>query len=167
MPSKTLSPASGDVTSRFQDYLRSRGKRYTPEREAILETVLDLKSDMTPSSHFTPEDVARALRRRGLRMSVVTVYRNLPVFCDAGILRRTCLSSRENLYEVVRGHGSHDHLICIECGKVVEFEYDAFRVLQKAVAEGYGFAPRGHHLEILGVCPACRPAHVTGNHIGN
>lgn len=164
---KTLSPASRDVTSRFQEYLRSRGKRYTPEREAILETVLDLKSDLTPSSHFTPEDVAQALRRRGIRMSVVTVYRNLPVFCDAGILRRTCLSSRENLYEVVRGHGGHDHIICIECGKVVEFEYDAFGILQRAVAERHGFAPRGHHLEILGVCPGCRPGRETGGSSGN
>jgi Fur family ferric uptake transcriptional regulator len=96
-------------------------------------------------------------------MSVATVYRNLPVFCEAGILRRTCLSSGENLYEVVRGRRDHDHLICSGCGRVVEFVYDAFDVLQRAVAEKHGFLPRSHHLEIIGLCPGCRARGGTGS----
>ncbi len=136
----------------FQEFLRDNGKRYTPEREAILNVVLDCEG------HFTPEDVAQELDRASTKMSVVTVYRNLPVFVEAGILRRTCLSAGECRYEVVAGREHHDHLICTECGDVTEFQYEAIEVLQQAVAAQYRFTMKRHHLELVGLCEQCRRA---------
>lgn len=137
------------MLSSFQEFLRAKGKRYTPEREAILNII------GTFEGHFTPEDVAQSLSGGPVTMSVVTVYRNLPVFVDAGILRRTCLSARESRYELALGREHHDHLICSHCGEVTEFQYEAIEILQEAVAAHHGFTIERHHLELVGMCAAC------------
>lgn len=147
---RTRPPSFPEAKASLDAHLASRGMRRTGEREAILDVVLGL------GEHFTPEDVAKKLRGRGSRLSVVTVYRNLPVLCDAGILRRTCLSAGETKYELVWGHEHHDHLICCVCHDVVEFQYEAIEVLQEAVAARHGFALTSHHLELVGICPACQ-----------
>jgi Fur family ferric uptake transcriptional regulator len=134
----------------LREYLHRHGQRWTPEREAILGVVLSFEG------HFSPDDVQRSLAVAGHEMSAVTVYRNLPVFADAGILRRTCLAAGSTLYERVWGREHHDHLICTSCGEVVEFEYEAIEILQRAVAESHGFQPKGHHLELLGTCSRCQ-----------
>jgi len=149
-PQRTRPPSFPEAKASLDAHLASRGMRRTGEREAILDVVLGL------GEHFTPEDVARKLRGRGSRLSVVTVYRNLPVLCEAGILRRTCLSAGETKYELIWGHEHHDHLICCVCHDVVEFQYEAIEVLQEAVAARHGFALTSHHLELVGICPACQ-----------
>lgn len=106
--------------------------------------------------HFRAEDLAATLRRIGHRVSLVTVYRNLPLLERVGAIRRTCLTRDVAWYERVWGHEHHDHLICVRCGKVVEFEYRAIDVLQDLAAAEHGFRLTGHHLELLGFCPECR-----------
>ncbi|MBK8231306.1 MAG: transcriptional repressor [Candidatus Eisenbacteria bacterium] len=137
---------------RLDLYLRERGLRRTSEREELLDCVLGIPG------HFGPDEVLSALKRAGYRASLATIYRNLPVLCAAGILRRTCLSSGEMRYERALGAEHHDHLICEQCSTVVEFQYEAIEVLQEAVAERYGFELTNHHLELIGRCRACRDA---------
>lgn len=110
-------------------------------------------------AHFRPEDVAENMRSSGHPVSVVTVYRSLPLLVEAGIVRRACLAEETGggaVYEHVWGHPHHDHLVCLRCGKTVEFSYPAIEVLQDAVAREHGFDLVRHHLELVGVCADCR-----------
>lgn len=142
-----------EARKRFEAHLERRGMRRTGGRLAILSTVLDF------DEHFAPEDVIQALGKKGARVSSVSVYRTLPVLCEAQILRRTCLSSGETKYERALDSAHHDHLICSDCGQVVEFQYEAIEVLQDLVAAQHGFVLTHHHLELVGLCAACQRAN--------
>jgi len=124
--------------------------RLTSSRIRILNTICNY------NEHFRAEDLAEVIRRQGQAVSLVTIYRNLPVFEQAGVIRKTCRSGNVTWYERTWQKRHHDHLTCTECGKVVEFEYPAIDVLQDAVAKEHGFLLSGHHLELMGVCQSCR-----------
>lgn len=143
-------PSFSEAKDKLDRFLLHRGMRRTAEREVVLEQILRL------SGHFTPEEVVKAVDRGHSHVSLATVYRNLPVLAQAGIIRRTCLSAGEMKYELDWGRDHHDHLICSECETVVEFEYEAIEVLQRAVAEQHGYVLTSHHLELVGLCPDCR-----------
>jgi len=110
--------------------------------------------------HFRPEDLVAALRRQRRRVSLTTVYRNLSLLVDAGIIRKTDWQDVGRLgaarYERIWGREHHDHLVCSKCGTRVEFSYPAIDVLQDAVAKEHGFTLERHCLELVGVCPDCR-----------
>lgn len=109
--------------------------------------------------HFVPEDLVRALARRGHRVSLTTLYRNIPLLVEAGIIRQTCISEGGPVrYEGALGHKHHDHLICSRCGRKIEFSYPAIDVLQEEVARSHGFVLERHHLELIGLCPECQEA---------
>lgn len=111
--------------------------------------------------HFQPEELAKRLKKAGHHVSLSTVYRNLPLLIEAGVIREANVSGEEKggtCYEHVWGHAHHDHLICSRCGKRVEFNYPAIDVLQEAVARDFGFELERHHLELIGVCEDCLPA---------
>ena len=77
--------------------------------------------------------------------------------CRASSVEET---GRETVqYEHVWGRAHHDHLVCLHCGKQVEFQYPAIDVLQEEVAREYGFELKRHHLELIGVCADCRTSH--------
>ena len=109
--------------------------------------------------HFTPEELQEALASEGHAVALTTVYRNLPVFEQAGIIRRVSVLQGVGgggvVWEHVWGKPHHDHLVCVECGKRVEFVYPALEVLQEAVAAEYGFELTNHHMELMGRCPGC------------
>ena len=95
----------------------------------------------------------------GERVSVTTVYRNLPLLVAAGIVRRAPGEAGGRAgarYEHVWGRRHHDHLVCVSCGSVVEFHYPAIEVLQEAVAAEHGFRLLRHSLELKGLCESCR-----------
>ena len=141
--------------SRFRDTLRRRGQRYSSVREAIARAALGY------DGHFEVNDLLSELRQTGIEEAhLATVYRTLPLLVEAGIIQQTLLSSGErHFYEPAFERPHHDHLICVECGKVVEFEFEAFEVLQRDIAKKYGFELTSHVHELLGRCAVCRRAH--------
>lgn len=150
MPTSQRASTFAAARSRLDAYLAERGMRRTHGREEILAEALRF------GRHFTPDEIVRKLRARSATVSAVSVYRNLPVLCDAGILRRTCLVEGEIKYECEWGQAHHDHLICSHCHAVIEFEYEAIEVLQQAVAASHGFVLTHHHLELVGICGTCQ-----------
>jgi Fur family ferric uptake transcriptional regulator len=140
----------------FRAVIDRVGGRLTHERLAILTAVREMRG------HFFAEDLARRLRKRGLRISLATVYRNLPLLVEAGVVRRACVSDDKKgggaSYEQIWDAPHHDHLVCSHCGKRVEFSYPAIDVLQEAVAQSYGFRLERHHLELIGECADCQRA---------
>ncbi len=146
-PDKGLSLQAAE---RFRSFLHAKELRVTEVREAIVSAV------MAQEGHFHVDELVRDLQRRGVLASRATVYRALPLLLEAGLIQPTVLSGKGHRYEAAFGHDHHDHLICGECNKVVEFQFEAFEMLQREVAARYGFELTSHFHELIGVCPECR-----------
>jgi Fur family ferric uptake transcriptional regulator len=114
-----------------------------------------VEAALARQGHFPIDDLIADLKARGIRGSKATVYRTLPLLAEAGILQPAIIAGEVKSYETTWGKHHHDHLLCSKCGKVVEFEFEAFEILQRDVAAKYGFRLEGHHHELLGVCPEC------------
>lgn len=145
----------GCCIDRLRTIIAARAEgRLTAERVKLLRLVCDI------NGHFDSEEVTRQLRQRGLGISKATVYRTLPLLERAGIIRRTGLETagQRTLYEHIWGREHHDHLICSDCGAMVEFSDPAIEVLQDAVARRHGFVLHSHHLDLVGLCERCAAA---------
>ncbi len=145
------------------DELKSTGLKATLPRLKILDVFQ--KGDQR---HMTAEDVFRVLLEERSDIGLATVYRVLTQFEQAGILTRSHFESGKAVYELNEGT-HHDHLVCLDCGRVEEF-YDAeIEERQHAVAKTKGFAIAEHALSLYAHCTkeACpnRPApHPNGHH---
>lgn len=145
-----------EALERFERFLHQKDLRLTEARAAIVEAAL------ARNGHYPIEDLIADLKQRGIRGSKATVYRTLPLLAEAGILQPAIVAGDSKSYETTFGKHHHDHLLCTRCGKVVEFEFEAFEILQKEVAARYGFRLEGHHHELTGICPECAKAEPAG-----
>jgi Fur family transcriptional regulator, ferric uptake regulator len=149
-PDAAPSEALPAALARFEAFLAARDLRLTDARRAIVEAVL------ARSGHFPIEDLVADLRRRGIRGSKATVYRALPLLTEAGILQPAVITGDSKSYESAVGGVHHDHLVCRACGRVVEFEFEAFEILQREVAARHGFRLESHHHQLVGTCGDCQ-----------
>jgi Fur family transcriptional regulator, ferric uptake regulator len=138
-----------EALDRFARFLESKDLRLTEARAAIVEAAL------AREGHYPIEELIADLKKRGIRGSKATVYRTLPLLAEAGILQPAILAGESRSYETTWGKHHHDHLRCGRCGKVIEFEFEAFELLQRDVAAKYGFRLEAHHHELVGTCPEC------------
>jgi Fur family ferric uptake transcriptional regulator len=128
------------------DELKNTGLKATLPRLKILEIF-----QVGKQRHMTAEDVFRVLLEERSDIGLATVYRVLMQFEQAGLLNRSNFESGKAVYEINEGQ-HHDHLVCLDCGRVEEF-YDAeIEKRQHAVAEGKGFAIADHSLSIYANC---------------
>jgi Fur family ferric uptake transcriptional regulator len=136
----------------FRAVLQRHALRMTPVREAVLRAAL------LQDGHFDVDDLVRELQRKNVReASMATVYRVIPLLVEAGLVQPALLSMGErHRYEAAFEREHHDHLICTRCGKVVEFHFEAFEMLQREIATKYGFELTTHVHELLGRCDECR-----------
>jgi Fur family ferric uptake transcriptional regulator len=141
----------------FSSYLRREGLRFTRQRRCILEKVL------RRGGHFDAEELHRELAAAGHDVSLATVYRTLSLLQEAGVLKEVLQSRDRAHYEVIYGHAHHDHMICVECGKVIEFCDERIEDLQRRICREYGFQTLDHRMGIRGVCSKCREAEHPGN----
>lgn len=107
--------------------------------------------------HLSAEDVYRRIAEENGDVGLATIYRVLGQLTDVGILERSVFDadSGKAVYEIHRGK-HHDHLICLECGRVDEFVDDVIEKRQRVVAESNGYALAQHQLALYGYCPDCR-----------
>lgn len=134
---------------RFGDFLRSRGLRMTRERIAVFDEIYALHG------HIDAEAVWHSLRDGGAKISRATVYRNLDLLVASGLVRKQRLGGRRHLYEHVHRGQRHDHLVCRQCGRVVEFLSPAIEALQREICRAHHFSPHEHSLQIQGMCLSC------------
>ena len=137
---------------RLKEVQRARGLKSSAVRDAIARAAL------VQQCHFVVEDLVRELRDSGLTDAhPATIYRVLPLLVEAGLIQMTMVSAGDGVrYERAFEREHHDHLICTVCGKVVEFQFEAIEMLQRDVAERFGFHLTGHVHELLGTCKSCR-----------
>lgn len=134
----------------FEEFLRQENYRVTPERFEVLDAV------MATSGHFDADELFLTLKRSGSKVSRATVYNTLDILEDCELVFKTRLKDHGSRYEKAFGRSHHDHLICIECGKIVEFVDEGIEQGQQAVAKKFKFALISHSHQIFGLCPDCR-----------
>ena len=134
--------------------LRKVGLKVTLPRVKILQLL-----EGSDKRHVSAEDVYKMLLENGEEIGLATVYRVLTQFEAAGLVCRHHFEGGQSVFELARG-GHHDHIVCIKCGKVVEFMDEVIEERQRAIAVKNGFSIEDHALVIYGICgdPACRKA---------
>ena len=128
------------------DELKSTGLKATLPRLKILEIF-----QKGAQRHMTAEDVFRVLLEERSDIGLATVYRVLTQFEQAGILSRSHFESGKSVYEINEGQ-HHDHLVCLDCGRVEEFYDPEIEARQHAVAKAKGFAIADHALSLYANC---------------
>src|SRR5277367_3524047 len=135
------------VCAIFRRYLHSQKNKlkFTPERAMILDAVL------RKAGLFEAEGLATDLKALGHRVSRATVYRTLSHLQDAGILRQVFFDNKQSYYQVIAGRQSYDYLICVDTGKVIEFNSEKLRALRDEICKEHGFEPLSHQFHIFGL----------------
>ncbi|WP_082882700.1 peroxide-responsive transcriptional repressor PerR [Paenibacillus swuensis] len=127
--------------------LKVSGVRMTPQRHAILSYLLD------SLAHPTADDIYKALEERFPNMSVATIYNNLKLFVEAGLIRELTYGDDSSRFD--GDTTEHYHAICETCGVIVDFHYPKLDHVEESASQETGFKVRGHRMEIYGSCAAC------------
>lgn len=134
----------------FSEHIQKSGLRHTAQRDLILEIFLKTEE------HLTSEDLYWLVHKKDPSVGHTTVYRTLKLLTEAGLAREVRFGDGKTYYEHHFGHEHHDHMICTECGKVIEFFSEKLEAAQDAMAEKYNFKPTHHSLRIWGLCETCQ-----------
>ncbi len=132
--------------------LRKAGLKVTLPRIKILELL-----ENSEQHHLSAEDIYKTLLEQGEDVGLATVYRVLTQFESAGIIQRHHFENNHSVFEIMQDD-HHDHLVCLNCNKVIEFTNETIEKEQHAVAEKFGFELTGHALNLYGFCanPGCK-----------
>jgi len=130
--------------------LKDAGLKITAPRLKILQLL-----ESTSVRHVSAEDVYKLLLENGEEIGLATVYRVLTQFEDAGLVARHHFEGGHSVFELSPDQ-HHDHIVCVKCGKVEEFNDVEIERRQKMIAEKLGFELTDHDLNMYGLCPACR-----------
>src|SRR5262245_19245808 len=134
----------------FREHILKAGLRRTAQRDLILEVFLRTEE------HLSSEDLYWLVEKEDPTVGHTTVYRTLKLLTEAGLAREVRLGDGKTYYEHHYQHEHHDHMICTECGKVIEFYSAEIEELQEAMAEKFNFIPTHHSMRILGLCEECQ-----------
>lgn len=134
----------------FKAFLADKGLKSTRQRDLILDEFLRV------GSHVSNEELYLRLRKKHPAIGYATVYRTLRLFAECGLAEARHFGDGQTRYELSALDEHHDHLICTECGKIVEFEEPQIEKLQEKVALSKGFVIERHRLELYGRCQDCR-----------
>jgi len=134
----------------FDGYLKTKKLNLTRERRLIMDEVF------SRDGHLEADEVYFRLRKGNKDVSRATVYRTLGLLVDSGLVRKVYLGEDHIHYEHNFGHTHHDHLVCLKCGKVIEFSDKNIEKLQSSVCQENGFKELSHTVQIFGYCKGCR-----------
>jgi Fur family transcriptional regulator, ferric uptake regulator len=130
-------------------YLQEHGLKHSKQRETILHHFLDT------GGHMTVDDLYRVIHRKHPGIGRTTIYRALKLFVDAQLASAIELKDGLTRFEHKYRHAHHDHMICIECGTILEFLNPEIERLQDEIADAYGFTIESHRHQIFGQCQKC------------
>ena len=129
--------------------MEEKGLRSTHQRDLIVDAFL--KSNQ----HLSLEDLHRSVRKRDAAIGFATVYRTMKLLCECGVASERHFADGHSRYEpAVKDH--HDHLICLHCGAIIEFEDNQIELLQDRIAQQYGYRLLHHKHELYGHCSRCQ-----------
>jgi Fur family ferric uptake transcriptional regulator len=129
-------------------YLDEHNLKNTKQRDAIVDHFLGA------TGHITSEDLYELVRKDFPSIGYTTVYRTLKLLCEAGIASEHHFDDGITRYEITQEH--HDHLVCVRCGRIIEFECSMIESAQNEIAARYEFRILRHRHELYGHCSTCR-----------
>ena len=132
----------------LSEYLVQHGLKRSTQREVILDAFL------RAGTHVSVEDLLRIVKRKDPAVGRTTIYRTLKLFQEAGLASELLVGS-EARFEPLWNRDHHDHLVCVHCGEIIEFQSPEIETLQDDIANGLGFVIEGHRHTIFGRCQKC------------
>ncbi|MBI3999758.1 MAG: transcriptional repressor [Candidatus Omnitrophica bacterium] len=139
-----------DKLADFGALLEKKGLKLTYERKRICEEVRRLKE------HFDADGLYERFKKQRERIARATVYRTLPLLLECGVLQKSAGSSKRDFFERTSSKGHHDHMVCIHCGKIIEFRSDSIEKAQARACEGFEFKLVFHDHRLFGYCKNCQ-----------
>ena len=142
--------ADQKLLNRFKEALKKEGLKYTPQRTAVLEEIIKDKG------HRESEEIYLALKKSGQHVSRATIYRTMDILVNNGFARKMNLGDGRARYESKVNSPHHDHLVCVDCGLIVEFMDQQIEDLQDKIAIQYNFQLKRHIHQLFGLCKKCQ-----------
>ncbi len=135
----------------FKKLLKENRLKFTRQRELVFKTLYKNEG------HFTPEDLSTLIKDQhpDLTISIPTIYRTLALLEESGIVDSLSFGAKGKKYEFgLKEH--HDHLICTQCGKLIEFQDNVIEKRQEEIAKKFNFKMTDHTMNIRGICESCQ-----------
>lgn len=134
----------------LQEHMVKRGLRSTDQRKLIVETFFQ------SPNHVSIEELLSQVRAQDPKVGYATVYRTLKLLTECGVAFERKFGDGLTRYELADEASHHDHLICLDCGKIIEFEEPQIEELQERIAKRHGFTVKSHKHEMYGSCADCQ-----------
>ena len=134
----------------LHEHMVKRGLRSTDQRKLIVESFFQAPN------HVSIEELLSQVRAQDPKVGYATVYRTLKLLTECGVAFERKFGDGLTRYELADDHSHHDHLICIDCGKIIEFEEPQIEELQERIAKRHGFTVSSHKHEMYGSCADCQ-----------
>ncbi|MDD3027889.1 MAG: Fur family transcriptional regulator [Erysipelotrichaceae bacterium] len=133
--------------------LKAKGYKLTSQRKIIIEALIEHSKE-----HLTAEQLHQVVRQSNPDIGLATVYRNVKMLCDLGIIETLNLNDGFVRYEIapVQKKHRHHHLICTNCHQVIEVEEDLMDSIEQIFAQSYGFKVSDHETKFYGLCARCQ-----------
>jgi len=139
------------LLDKFKTLLKNNALKFTKQRELILKFLYE------NNGHFTPEDIYVLIKKEhpSINLGIATIYRTLSLLEESKIASSISFGAQGKKYELgLKTH--HDHLICTNCGDIIEFFDETIEKQQEKIAELYSFKMTDHTMKIVGLCQKCQ-----------
>ncbi|MCZ6473189.1 MAG: transcriptional repressor [SAR324 cluster bacterium] len=148
-PARGAEQSESSEKKLFVDFLLDKNLKLTRQREAVVDEIFG------GSGHFEAEEIVQRLKLNRSRVSRATVYRTLELLLECKLVERLELGGTGSYYEHVHPGEHHDHLICTQCGNVIEFHNEKLENMQAEICNNFDFQETHHSLRIFGLCSKC------------
>jgi Fur family ferric uptake transcriptional regulator len=135
--------------SALKSYLESHGLKSTAQRDYIADTFFRI------NTHISLDELLKKVKRKTSRVGYATVYRTMKLLTDSGLAIERQFGDGQTRYENLPEDGHHDHIICIKCSRIIEFQNQRIEQLQSEIAKKFNFNVINHKLELYGYCSDC------------
>jgi len=134
----------------LENYISKNNLKITSQRRVVLKTFLDSEK------HVSVEELYNAISKTESKIGLATVYRTLALLTKSGLASEMDFGDGQKRYEHCYMHEHHDHMLCTECGKIIEFNHPLIEKFQEEVATQNGFTITSHKLDLIGICGDCK-----------